>query len=199
MDGEDFGQLMARMRPRLHRYCARMMGSAFDGEDVVQDALAKASQARDAAGVLEHPENWLFRIAHNTALDALRRRRPGAGMAALEHLADPAADAAARVAAHGSFTAFLPLPPSQRASVILADVLGYSLAETGDILGASIAAVKAACIAAARACGQSRSRPLVPRWTRKNGRGSAVTPTCSTPAPSTHCATCWPTMCASTW
>jgi RNA polymerase sigma-70 factor (ECF subfamily) len=40
---EDFDQLVAQMRPRLHRYCARMVGSAFDGEDVVQDALAKAS------------------------------------------------------------------------------------------------------------------------------------------------------------
>src|SRR5579859_3153722 len=72
---ESVNRLMAEMRPRLHRYCARMVGSAFDGEDVVQEALAKATEALPTAGAIERPESWLFRIAHNTALDALRRRR----------------------------------------------------------------------------------------------------------------------------
>ena len=66
--------LLAAMRPRLHAYCARMVGSAFDGEDVVQDAMAKAASAWPGAGGIERPESWLFRIAHNTALDFLRRR-----------------------------------------------------------------------------------------------------------------------------
>ena len=46
MELANFGQLAAEMRPRLHRYCARMVGSALDGEDVVQEALAKAAEAR---------------------------------------------------------------------------------------------------------------------------------------------------------
>ena len=62
------------MRPGLHRYCARMVGSVIDGEDVLQDALIKAMQAFPAAGRIGNPEGWLFRIAHNTALDFLRRR-----------------------------------------------------------------------------------------------------------------------------
>ena len=45
MTPEAFGRLLMEMRPRLHRYCARMVGSVFDGEDVVQDALAKAIEA----------------------------------------------------------------------------------------------------------------------------------------------------------
>src|SRR5262245_53397869 len=74
-DLEALSRLMAEVRPRLHRYCARMVGSVFDGEDIVQEALAKATEALPSAGPVEKVESWLFTIAHNTALDALRRRR----------------------------------------------------------------------------------------------------------------------------
>ena len=67
-------RLLAAMRPKLHRYCARMVGSVIDGEDVLQDALIKAVEAQASAGAIGNPEGWLFRIAHNTALDFLRRR-----------------------------------------------------------------------------------------------------------------------------
>lgn len=147
MTPEAFGRLLMEMRPRLHRYCARMVGSAFDGEDVVQDALAKAIEALPAAGHLENPESWLFRIAHNTALDALRRQKRQTARQSTAEIAlieDPAADASSRVDAGGSFAAFLALPATPRAAVVLMDVLGYSIAETADILGVTIATVKAA-------------------------------------------------------
>ena len=70
---ERFMALVADVRPELHRYCARMTGSVFDGEDVVQDTLAKGFYA---LAEMESPpplRPWLFRIAHNTALDHLRR------------------------------------------------------------------------------------------------------------------------------
>jgi RNA polymerase sigma-70 factor (ECF subfamily) len=41
----DLDRLLAELRPKLHRYCARMVGSAIDGEDVVQDALVKAVES----------------------------------------------------------------------------------------------------------------------------------------------------------
>src|SRR6266540_4182953 len=71
---EAFDRLLGELRPRLHRYCARMTGSVVDGEDVVQDALMKAIEALPSAQPIAHPESWLFRIAHNAALDFLRRR-----------------------------------------------------------------------------------------------------------------------------
>ena len=70
----DIERLLAAMRPRLHRYCARMVGSVIEGEDVLQDALVKAVGTLAGAGAIGNPEGWLFRIAHNTALDFLRRR-----------------------------------------------------------------------------------------------------------------------------
>ena len=141
----DLTELMARMRPRLHRYCARMVGSAFDGEDVVQDALARAAVAWDDR--IEHAERWLLRIAHNAALDALRRRRRAAGRhaeAEMETIVDPGATADARVAAEASLVAFLALPPLQRGAVILGDVLGHPLSEMTKILQVTGASAKAA-------------------------------------------------------
>src|SRR3954468_1789322 len=73
-DRVDLERLLVAARPRLHRYCARMVGSVIDGEDVLQDALIKAVEAFPTAGPIGNPEGWLFRIAHNTALDFLRRR-----------------------------------------------------------------------------------------------------------------------------
>jgi RNA polymerase sigma-70 factor (ECF subfamily) len=138
---------MAEQRPRLHRYCARMVGSAFDGEDVVQDALASAAEAFPLAGEIRNPEGWLLRIAHNAALDALRRRkRQGIAESgkALSELADPSAQADARVAAEAGLSTFLHLSPIERSSVVLADVLGHSLAETASVLALTLPAVKAA-------------------------------------------------------
>ena len=147
MDSDGLTQLMAAMRPRLHRYCTRMMGSAFDGEDVVQEALFNAAEALPVAGEILRPESWLLGIAHNAALDALRRRkRQGLveSEEALANLPDHGAQADARVAAAASLATFLHLSIIQRSCVVLADVLGYSLTETAAILSVSVPAVKAA-------------------------------------------------------
>src|SRR3954467_10947729 len=88
-----FDRLLADLRPKLHRYCARMVGSAIDGEDVVQDALVKAVQSFAAAGPIGNPEGGLFRLAHNTALDFLRRRKRQQAIGSGEEvdmIADPA-------------------------------------------------------------------------------------------------------------
>src|SRR5471032_2054736 len=74
MSDSAFELLLVELRPTLHRYCARMTGSVIDGEDVLQEALVKAVRARPQAGEIAQPERWLFRIAHNAALDFLRRR-----------------------------------------------------------------------------------------------------------------------------
>jgi len=66
-----FMELVAEVRPELHRYCARMTGNVFDGEDIVQDTLAKAYFALSEMGEPPPLRGWLFRIAHNTAMDFL--------------------------------------------------------------------------------------------------------------------------------
>jgi RNA polymerase sigma-70 factor (ECF subfamily) len=139
--------LLVAMRPRLHRYCARMVGSVIDGEDVLQDALIKAVESFPAAAPLGNPEGWLFRIAHNTALDFLRRRSRQEGLRSgeeLDMIADPADLVANRQIAGASLRTFMRLPVAQRSSVILMDVLGCSLQELCDVMDFSLPAVKAA-------------------------------------------------------
>jgi RNA polymerase sigma-70 factor (ECF subfamily) len=111
--------------------------------------LAKAAEAYPTAGTIERPESWLLRIAHNASLDALRRSKRHADLHVdldLEQVefADVGSQADARVAATSSLAALLHLPPAQRSSVVLMDVLGHSLAETAEIIQVSVPAVKAA-------------------------------------------------------
>jgi RNA polymerase sigma-70 factor (ECF subfamily) len=142
-----FDRLLAELRPKLHRYCARMVGSAIDGEDVVQDALVKAVESFAAAGPIGNPEGWLFRIAHNTALDFLRRRNRQEGLRSAEEvdmMADPADTVESRQAAATSLRTFMRLPVAQHSSVILMDVLGCSLQEICAVMDFSLPAAKAA-------------------------------------------------------
>jgi RNA polymerase sigma-70 factor, ECF subfamily len=143
----DISALMVALRPKLHRYCARMVGSVIDGEDVLQDALIKAVEAFASTGPVQNPQAWLFRIAHNTALDFLRRRnRQGAlqSMEEVDMMADELDEIARRQIAATGLRTFMRLPVAQRSSVILMDVLGCSLQEVCDVMDFSLPAVKAA-------------------------------------------------------
>jgi RNA polymerase sigma-70 factor (ECF subfamily) len=143
----EFERLLAELRPRLHRYCARMTGSVIDGEDVLQEMLVKAIEAFPHTGPLANVEGWLFRIAHNAALDFLRRRARREGIQdgdeALETIADPDSAIERRQAAAASLRTLMRLPVAQRSSVILMDVLGHSLEEISEVLESTVPAVKA--------------------------------------------------------
>ena len=147
----DMAALLVAMRPKLHRYCARMVGSVIDGEDVLQDALIKAVESHAAAGEIgnpiENPEGWLFRIAHNTALDFLRRRQRQEALHAVgevEMIVDQLDAVTSRQIASASLRTFMRLPVAQRSSVILMDVLGCSLREVCEVMECSLPAAKAA-------------------------------------------------------
>jgi RNA polymerase sigma-70 factor (ECF subfamily) len=143
----EFERLLAELRPRLHRYCARMTGSVIDGEDVLQETLVKAIEAFPHTGPLANVEGWLFRIAHNAALDFLRRRARREGIQdgdeALETIADPDSAIERRQAAAASLRTLMRLPVAQRSSVILMDVLGHSLEEISEVLESTVPAIKA--------------------------------------------------------
>ncbi|TIX63726.1 MAG: RNA polymerase sigma factor, partial [Mesorhizobium sp.] len=139
--------MLPGLRPKLHRYAARMAGSVIDGEDIVQETVLKALQAIDGNAAVDRPEQWLFRIAHNAAQDHLRRRqreRSRLSEADMTGVEDLSASAEARLAAATSLRTFMQLTLPQRSAVILVDVLGLSLSETCEATGATLAATKAA-------------------------------------------------------
>ena len=148
-DGNDrprIEALMVELRPALHRYAARMVGSVLDGEDVVHDAIARAMAALDRAPPEGDAAGWLFRIAHNVAIDHLRARTRRGGEQEIreEDMVSDGDEAARRFAAGAALSMFMQLPPLQRGTVILKDVLGYSNEETAGILDTTLAAAKAA-------------------------------------------------------
>lgn len=142
-----FETRLGELRPKLHRYCARMTGSAIEGEDVVQETLMKAIESSAGAASIANLEGWLFRIAHNTAIDFLRRRARQSAVRSdedMDMIVDPVSAVGDRQIAAASLRTFMRLPLTQRCSVILMDVLGYSLQEIGSVTDHSIPAVKAA-------------------------------------------------------
>jgi RNA polymerase sigma-70 factor (TIGR02960 family) len=171
-DGEAFRELIGPFRRELQAHCYRILGSAEDAEDVLQEALLAAwrSIGRFDGQSLRA---WLYRIATNRCLNYLRgeSRRPqpaglpdhGAGAAGSgepwwlqpypDDLGDltpgPEARYDARESIALSFVAGLQhLPPQQRAVLVLRDVLGFRAAEAAGILGTSQAAVNSALIRA---------------------------------------------------
>jgi RNA polymerase sigma-70 factor (ECF subfamily) len=145
--------LAGELRPVLHRYCARLMGSVIDGEDVVQDTLERALAALQDPASHDVEETrlraWLFRIAHNRALDLLRGRavRMAEPIDAAADVADPSSpdpvEMLMRQEAVGTAVSrFAQLPIAQRGVVILKDVLGEPLSEIAALLDLTVDAVK---------------------------------------------------------
>ena len=142
MNTGEFEDRLNTLRPRLHRYCARMTGSSVDGEDVLQDTLIKALRAHAEGTIVENLEAWLLRIAHNASLDFLRRRSRSNVVPLTDDL-EAAAMPETDIVAVG-FQTFLQLPELQRCAVILKDVLGHSVEEIAAIAGSTPAAAKSA-------------------------------------------------------
>lgn len=141
---EELLALVSGVRPELHRYCARLTGSVIEGEDIVQDTLAKAFYAMSQTAEVPPLRPWLFRIAHNTAIDFLRARgrrhtEPTADIddiAGYDDTPDP-------MVVRAALARFGGLPLTQRSAVILKDVLGHSLEETAETMGTTVLSVKA--------------------------------------------------------
>jgi RNA polymerase sigma-70 factor (ECF subfamily) len=139
------------VRPELHRYCARMTGSIADGEDVVQETLARACYELSQLKEVPPLRPWLFRIAHNRAIDHWRREsyRLVEPLDAAADIADESAHEPDNVldrrqTVRAALSSFLALAPAQRGCVILKDVLDHSLDEIAAELNLSVPAVKAA-------------------------------------------------------
>jgi RNA polymerase sigma-70 factor, ECF subfamily len=149
-------------RRELTGYCYRMLGSAFDAEDAVQETMVRAWRGLDRFEGRAALKSWLYRIATNVCLDMLngkeRRIRPlelgdpggldspltTRGEASwLEPLpADPAEVAEERETLKLAFVAALQhLPPQQRAVLILREALRWRANEVAELLETSVASV----------------------------------------------------------
>ncbi len=142
----EFDKLVSDVRPDLHRYCSRMVGSSIEGEDVVQDVLAKVFYQLSELGGVTSLRGWIFKVAHNKSLDYLRRYDRTHVVALESEAAAPGeVDALVRTELTTiGLSYFAKLTPMQRSCVILKDVLDYSLSEISAVLDATLPATKGA-------------------------------------------------------
>jgi RNA polymerase sigma-70 factor (TIGR02960 family) len=168
-DEQAFQELAEAHRRELHVHCYRIVGSVQDAEDLVQETLLAAWRGRDGFEGRASLRSWLYRIATNRCLNALRDRgrrvpelpAPPAGSPEPppptrrrepvwlepypDALLDPEAGYETREAIGLAFIAALQgLPPRQRAVLVLRDVLGFRAAEAAEMLGVSEASVTSA-------------------------------------------------------
>jgi RNA polymerase sigma-70 factor (ECF subfamily) len=172
-DEPEFGRLFELHRRELRVHCYRMLGNLEDAENVVQETFVKAWRNRAGFAGRSSFRAWLYRIATNSCLDTIKRKRRRvatvpAGASAdhrpsfddvpwLQPIPDRYLDATAGetvepealvMAKETIELAFLAaiqhLPPRPRAVLILRDVLGWSASETAELLEGSTAAVNSA-------------------------------------------------------
>jgi RNA polymerase sigma-70 factor, ECF subfamily len=184
-DPDAFEQLVAEHRPSLHAHSYGMLGSCHDADDALQEALLRAWRAIPRFEGRSSVRTWLYRIATNASLDLMDRRHPrvvpiGDGPGADPHdgsnetveiqdgTPGPDARYEQRESVELAFEAAQRLlTPSQRAVLILREVLGYSAAETADMLDTSVASVNSAL---------QRARSTLESWAPERDRVDARPP-----------------------
>lgn len=160
-------------RTALTGHCYRMLGSASEADDAVQEAMVRAWRSLDCFEGRSSLRTWLYRIATRVCLDALDQRsrrirpmetgpvgtvddtltvlpgytwiEPIPDAQALPADADPSERVALRQSIRLAFVAALQhLPPRQRAALLLTEVLGWPVAEVAESLGSTVAAINSA-------------------------------------------------------
>jgi RNA polymerase sigma-70 factor, ECF subfamily len=182
-----FAVLAERHRRELRVHCYRMLGSYVDAEDLVQETFLRAWRKREQVQGPGTFRAWLYRIATNACIDALEKLpsdrqfiapdgsgmgRPAAAIPWLQPMPDSLLDEpapgefepeSALVSRENIELAFLAaiqhLPPRQRATLILRDVIGWSASECAELLDVSVAAVNSALQRARETLKECRAEP----------------------------------------
>ncbi|HET7627434.1 MAG TPA: RNA polymerase sigma factor [Bacillales bacterium] len=135
--------LIASLHPELSKYCRMVAGTPWDGEDLMQDTLFKAFNAKTSLKEHPAPKAYLFRIATNTWIDHCRKNKRPVDTYEEEKNAESGTESEFE-AIEAVESLVHRLPPRQVAIVLLIDVFGFSALDAADMLGTTEGALKAA-------------------------------------------------------
>jgi RNA polymerase sigma-70 factor (ECF subfamily) len=178
-DDDAFARLVAPLRPELRAHCYRMLGSAHDADDALQDALLRAWRGLAGFAGRGSLRSWLYTVATRTCLDLVEARgrralpvdlgpasegvepdTPRTDVAWLGPYPGPETAYERRESVELAFVAALQhLPGNQRAALLLFEVLGFSAAEIAELMDTSVTSVNSA-IARARRLVAERVPPV---------------------------------------
>lgn len=142
-DERAFAAIFRRYSQDLYRYCLAIVGNPADAQDALQDTMVKALRSLPGERREINLKPWLYRVAHNEAIDLLRRRRgeeldpetaaPGASLAEAaeerQRLRDLLADLGR-------------LPERQRGALVMRELSGLGFEQIGEAIGASAATAR---------------------------------------------------------
>lgn len=146
-DAQALGQIYDAYFERLYRYAYRFVGDVDSAQDVAAETLRRLLEALRAGSTPRHLSGWLYRVAHNLAMDQ-HRQRPEGGLVALEPDHDLADDVDTEADSERGFArrevrqALAKLTPEQQKVVVLKFVEGYSNAEVGALMDKPEGAIK---------------------------------------------------------
>jgi RNA polymerase sigma-70 factor (ECF subfamily) len=147
LDELALGQIYDAYFERLYRYAYRFVGDVESAQDIASETLRRLLEALRDRRAPNHLGAWLYRVAHNLAMDQ-HRRRPPEGIVALEPDLDQADEANTEVDSERRFAqeqvraALAQLTPEQQNVVMLKFLEGYSNAEVGTLMNKPESAVK---------------------------------------------------------
>ncbi|MCU0232001.1 MAG: RNA polymerase sigma factor [Acidobacteria bacterium] len=149
MEAEAYRQAVLELKDRVFGYAAQLLRDREEARDVTQEALVRLWEHRESVADPAAAKPWLLRTAHNLCIDRLRQRR-ARGTAALDEVAEPAADAGsapdrpsdARALRAEVERALGRIPPRDRALLLLREVHGHSYEELAALVDAPIGTLK---------------------------------------------------------
>jgi RNA polymerase sigma-70 factor (ECF subfamily) len=146
----EFAQLFDQYSAPIHNYVLRMVGDHDRAADITQDTFIKAYRKLDSVTEATSTRSWLYRIATNTAIDDMRRRRMVTPMGddapafanRPDHRPGPEAQVMASTLDERVQRALLQLRPNHRQCLLLSDLDDMSAQQIGEVMGLSYAAVR---------------------------------------------------------
>jgi RNA polymerase sigma-70 factor (ECF subfamily) len=144
-DPRAYRELVERHMRGVHAFVYRMLGSRAEAEEVCQESFLRLWKQADKFVARAKPSTWLYRVAHNLAIDRLRRRREGHHPGGIEEV--PTSDRPSqhlydKQVALAVEAALAALPERQRAAISLVHYQGMSNAEAADVLGVKVRALE---------------------------------------------------------